>query len=60
MSHGPECPLPDPRLRGFAKSDCQCVLCHCGPDHVPGGFLGTCQRCGRKREQDLLTNRGAS
>ena len=51
--HGPECGMStDP----FGNShQCDCILCHCGPRHEPGGFLGTCQRCGRKRREDLRT-----
>lgn len=43
--HGPGCSHSQPALSHPAE--CECVACHCGDDHTPGGFLGTCQRCGR-------------
>lgn len=52
--HGNECPIKQ-RPFDIGKSECQCILCHCGSDHQPGGFLGSCQRCGRKRREDLRT-----
>jgi hypothetical protein len=53
--HGPECPLPDGRLRGVTARSCACVLCHCGDLHEPGGEFGTCLRCLRKRREDLFS-----
>lgn len=62
--HGPECPLsgpPRPGLhngnQGGKYGDCACVLCHCGPDHQPGGVHGSCRRCHRKRYEDLRVAR---
>lgn len=40
--HGPEC---------GERSECDCVFCYCGDRHQPGGFLGTCRRCGRKQRR---------
>ena len=44
--HGPECQISYCDLWDMAFHECQCVACHC-PTFVPGGFLGTCDRCGR-------------
>lgn len=41
-NHGPEC---------GEGPECHCVLCHCAELHEPGGFLGTCQRCGRPQRR---------
>lgn len=59
--HGPECPFGTGaypwywdtvhrmwrrrNVRGAVE--CQCVACHCGPDHEPGGPVGACRRCHR-------------
>lgn len=49
--HGPECPKStDPFHAGIS---CECVACHCGPEHVPGGRWGACARCHRPRWEDL-------
>ncbi len=48
--HGLECPIrTHPDARG--RSECQCIVCHCGDDYRPG-WLGACARCHRP----LLTN----
>lgn len=57
--HGPECPYWTDSFSG-GSLECQCVLCHCGEDHQPGGVYGQCLRCDRKRYEDLLTHRSAS
>lgn len=48
--HGSECDHSTPAISH--DGDCQCVSCHCGPDHRPGGFFGACRRCGRPRVVD--------
>lgn len=53
-THGPECPMSKPpRGQGGWRSSCACVTCHCADLHIPGGEFGTCQRCLRKRVEDL-------
>ena len=42
--HGPECPI---HHEPWSNHDCQCVSCHCGDDHEPGGPVGACRRCHR-------------
>ena len=44
MEHGPECWIGRREIRTGTES-CQCVLCHCGPKHRPGSWLGECGRC---------------
>lgn len=64
--HGPECPYGNGqhpwhwdalkrqwrRRDGRGLSDCQCVMCHCGDDHEPGGPVGACRRCHRPLVRD--------
>jgi hypothetical protein len=58
--HGPECPMGNhaehpwkwTQRHGWVRHNgqniqCQCVLCHCGADSDPTGFLGSCTRCHR-------------
>ena len=52
-AHGPECRKSRPNPPATNGVACECVACHCGNDHQPGGFLGACRRCGRKRWADL-------
>ena len=59
MSHGPECPLSDGPVPHIGRQACQCVTCHCGDLHQPGGEFNTCRRCLRKRTEDLHTWKAA-
>ena len=60
MTHGPECRLSRPNPPATNGMACECLTCHCADAHVPGGFLGTCQRCGRKRFEDLRVTSGGA